>query len=171
MQQRSRRQSPACAIAAFQPPPLPGSQGLAGPVRASRPRSRSTRLNDVAQQFLQEAQKSGMFIFLDNDLKIDQPQATVEIDRDKAAQLGLTMSDVGSAMAVDAGRRLCQLFQPRRALLQSDPAGASSARGSMPTSCINYYIAHRQRHAGAAFDASRISPPRPCRNRSTTSSS
>jgi multidrug efflux pump len=40
-----------------------------------------------------------MFIFLDNDLKIDQPQSTVEIDRDKTAQLGLKMSDVGSAMA------------------------------------------------------------------------
>src|SRR5208282_5196825 len=42
--------------------------------------------------------KSGMFIFLDTDLKLDQPQSTVEIDRDKAAQLGLKMSDVGSAM-------------------------------------------------------------------------
>ena len=47
------------------------------------------RLNDVAQQFLQEALKSGMFIFLDSDLKIDQPQSTVDIDRDKTAQLGL----------------------------------------------------------------------------------
>ncbi|MFI5020905.1 MAG: efflux RND transporter permease subunit [Alphaproteobacteria bacterium] len=84
-------------IVAFQPPPLPGSIGL--PVQfiigTTEP---FDRLNDVAQQFLQAAVKSGMFIFLDTDLKLDQPQSTVEIDRDKAAQLGLKMSDVGSAM-------------------------------------------------------------------------
>jgi len=39
-----------------------------------------------------------MFIFMDNDLKIDQPQSTVKIDRDKAAALGLQMSDIGAAM-------------------------------------------------------------------------
>ena len=57
------------------------------------------RLNKVAQQFLQEAQKSGMFIFLDSDLKIDSPQFDVDIDRDKTAQLGLKMSDIGGALA------------------------------------------------------------------------
>ena len=29
----------------------------------------------VAQDFLREAQQSGMFIFLDNDLKFDKPQS------------------------------------------------------------------------------------------------
>jgi multidrug efflux pump len=84
-------------IAAFQPPPLPGSFGL--PVQfvivTTDPFS---RLNDVAQQFLQQAVQSGMFIFLDTDLKIDNPQSDVIIDRDKTAQLGLRMSDVGSAL-------------------------------------------------------------------------
>jgi multidrug efflux pump len=85
-------------IASFQPPPLPGSFGL--PLQfvigTTEP---FARLNDISQQFLQEATKSGMFIFLDTDLKLDQPQSTVQIDRDKAAGLGLKMSDVGSAMA------------------------------------------------------------------------
>jgi multidrug efflux pump len=40
-----------------------------------------------------------MFIFIDTDLKIDQPQSVVTIDRDKTAQLGLKMSDVGGALA------------------------------------------------------------------------
>jgi multidrug efflux pump len=39
-----------------------------------------------------------MFIFLDTDLKIDNPQSNVIIDRDKTAQLGLKMSDVGSTL-------------------------------------------------------------------------
>ena len=55
------------------------------------------RLNEVARQFLQQSLQSGMFIFLDTDLKIDNPQSTVAIDRDKTAQLGLKMSDYEAA--------------------------------------------------------------------------
>ena len=85
-------------IVAFQLPPLPGSQGL--PIQFVIDTTNSfTRLNDVSQRFLEAAIKSGMFLFLDTDLKLDNPQSTVVIDRDKTAQLGLRMSDVGSAMA------------------------------------------------------------------------
>ena len=56
-------------------------------------------LNTQAQAFLAEAQRSGMFLFLDSDLKYDLPQENVEIDRDKAAQLGLTMSQIGGALS------------------------------------------------------------------------
>jgi multidrug efflux pump len=48
---------------------------------------------------MQAAQASGQFIFLDTDLKVDNPQSTVKIDRDKAAELGLKMSDIGAATA------------------------------------------------------------------------
>ncbi len=89
-------------IAVFPPPSLPGTQGL--PVQfvisTTQPYG---QLNDVANTFLQDALKSGMFIFLNSDLKINKPQSTIDIDRDKAAQLGLTMSDVGNAMASMVG--------------------------------------------------------------------
>lgn len=89
-------------VVAFQPPPLPGSNGL--PVQfvisTTQPYG---QLYDIAQKFLQDAVASGRFIFLDSDLKIDQRQASVDIDRDKAAQLGLKMSDVGGAMAAMLG--------------------------------------------------------------------
>ena len=85
-------------VVAFQPPPLPGSIGL--PVQfvigTTEP---FERLYDIAQKFLLEAQHSGNFIFLDSDLKIDNPQSNISIDRDKTAQLGLKMSDVGGALA------------------------------------------------------------------------
>ena len=85
-------------VAAFQPPPLPGSSGL--PVQFVIGTTESfDQLNTVMLQFMQEAQKSGMFIFLDTDLKYDQPQSQVDIDRDKTALLGLTMQDVGSSLA------------------------------------------------------------------------
>ena len=85
-------------VAAFQPPPLPGSIGL--PVQfvivTTEP---FERLNEVAQQFLQQSLQSGMFIFLDCDLKVDNPQSNIIIDRDKTAQLGLKMSDLGGSLA------------------------------------------------------------------------
>jgi multidrug efflux pump len=84
-------------VVAFQPPPLPGSIGL--PVQFVLVTTDPfARLYDIAQQFLQQARQSGMFIFLDCDLKIDNPQSNVIIDRDKTAQLGLKMSDVGAAL-------------------------------------------------------------------------
>jgi multidrug efflux pump len=87
---------------AFQPPPLPGSNGL--PIQVAIGTTQPfNALNTVAQQFLQTAIKSGLFIFLDSDLRIDQPQSTVEIDRDKASLLGLKMSDIGAAMGAMLG--------------------------------------------------------------------
>jgi multidrug efflux pump len=89
-------------IAAFQPPALPGSIGLPMQfvITTTDP---FDRLNEVAQQFLQKALQTGMFIFLDNDLKIDNPQSNITIDRDKTAQLGLKMSDVGGSLSAMLG--------------------------------------------------------------------
>jgi multidrug efflux pump len=85
-------------VVAFQPPALPGAFGL--PVQfVLQTTEPFERLNEVAGKFLEEAQKSGMFIFIDSDLKFDLPQTTIEIDRELAAQLGLSMRDVGNALA------------------------------------------------------------------------
>jgi multidrug efflux pump len=96
--QQQLNQIAGVRVVAFQLPPLPGSQGL--PVQFVINTTDSfSRLNGVATQFLQQALASRMFIFLDTDLRIDNPLSVVEIDRNKAAQLGLRMSDVGSALA------------------------------------------------------------------------
>jgi len=84
--------------AIFQPPPLPGAFGF--PVQfVIQTTEPFERLNDVASAFAQEAQKSGMFFFVDNDLRYDLPQSTIVIDRELTAQLGLNMKDVGSALS------------------------------------------------------------------------
>ncbi|GAB6139840.1 efflux RND transporter permease subunit [Methylosoma difficile] len=85
-------------VASFLEPPLPGSSGL--PVQFVIGSTDSfEKLHGMSQQFMQAAQKTGMFMFLDSDLKYDQPQARVNIDRDKAALLGLTMQDVGASLS------------------------------------------------------------------------
>lgn len=89
-------------LAAFQPPPLPGSSGL--PVQFVISSTESfEQLHTLTHQFMQEARKSGMFMFTDSDLKFDQPQSEITIDRDKAALLGLTMQDVGASLAAMLG--------------------------------------------------------------------
>ena len=98
IQQEVAQKVAGAQVVAFQPPPLPGSVGL--PVQfIINTTGAFGPLNEVAQNFLKEANSSGMFIFVNTDLKIDRPQSTVVIDRDKAAQLGLRMSDIGSALA------------------------------------------------------------------------
>jgi multidrug efflux pump len=100
IQQQLQRQLGAVAgqhIVAFQPPALPGAQGL--PIqfvlKSTQPIS---TLYPEAQKFLADVTASGLFLFVDSDLKVDAPQEVIEIDRDKAAQLGLTMSQVGDAL-------------------------------------------------------------------------
>ena len=85
-------------VVAFQPPTLPGASGL--PVQfAITTTGPFAQLNDVANTVLAEAKKSGMFAYVVSDLKIDQPQTTVVIDRDRIALLGLTMSEVGTSLS------------------------------------------------------------------------
>ncbi len=93
---------PGVNMVAFQPSPLPGSRGL--PVQFVIKTTESFgRLKEVSEDFLAAARNTGMFMFVDTDLKIDLPQTTVNIDRDKAAQMGLTMNDIGSALSAMLG--------------------------------------------------------------------
>jgi multidrug efflux pump len=87
----------AARVVAFQPPPLPGAQGL--PVQFVIQSTDSlARMKPVIDDFLQEVVKSGRFIFIDKDLKIDKPLAEIVIDRERAAELGLTMRDLSGAL-------------------------------------------------------------------------
>ena len=89
-------------VAAFQFPPLPGSRGLPLQIviKTTEP---FERLNDVAQAVLQKAKQSGMFFYVDTDLKLDKPQTTVTVDRDMLATLGLTQQDLGAALSAALG--------------------------------------------------------------------
>ena len=107
---RKLNQIAGSQIAVFQPPPLPGARGL--PIQFVITTTESfDKLYAVSQQFLQDAQKSGQFIFLQSDLRIDLPQTRIEIDRNMAAQLGLTMQDIGSALSAMLGGGYVNFFE------------------------------------------------------------
>ena len=85
-------------LALFQPPPLPGSFGqlpIGYVIKTTRPFS---ELNEVSDSFLGRVRASGLFAYADRDLKIDLPQSTIVLDRDKVAALGLDMTKIGAVL-------------------------------------------------------------------------
>src|SRR3989441_5225022 len=76
------------------PPPLPGGGDFPGDfviASAAEPQ----QLGELAKQLAQKAFASGLFIFADADLKVDQPQAEVVFDRDKLRSQGVDLSQAG----------------------------------------------------------------------------
>jgi hypothetical protein len=57
----------------------------------------------IARKFKEDAFRTGKCIFLDSDLKIDQKQSILMIDRDRIAQVGLKMNDIVAALATLLG--------------------------------------------------------------------
>ena len=89
-------------VAAFQPQPLPGASGL--PVQFVITTTEPfKRLDAVARDVMERARASGKFYFLDADLKLDKPQASLVVDRDKISALGMTQQDVANAVGAAMG--------------------------------------------------------------------
>jgi multidrug efflux pump len=131
-------------VVSFPPSPLPGGVGL--PVQfvigTTEP---FAQLNDITQTFLGQALASGLFIFLNTDLRIDNPQVTIEIDRSKAALMGLKMSDVGGAMASMLGGGYVNYFGLDGRSYKVIPQVQQRSRLN-PSQILNYYV----RTAGGA---------------------
>jgi len=122
-----------------QPPPLPSNFGA--PVQFIISTTESyDRLNTVVQGFMAEVRKTGKFPFyLDTDLKLDRPQVSVEIDRDKTALMGLSMSDVGNALSSMLGGGYVNYFSMEgrsyRVMAQADQPYRLN-----PSQLLDYYI-------------------------------
>src|SRR6478672_8424667 len=69
------------------PPPLPGGGDFPVDFVIASP-AEPQQLVDFANQLVQKAMTSGIFIYADSDLKYDQPQAEVVFDRDKVRAQG-----------------------------------------------------------------------------------
>ena len=90
-------------IFGFNLPALPGTgEGLPFAFVINTPNDYESLL-DVAQRVKERAEKSGKFAFLDIDLAFDKPEVVVDIDRAKAAQMGVSMDVLGSTLATLLG--------------------------------------------------------------------
>ncbi|NOY12629.1 MAG: MMPL family transporter [Deltaproteobacteria bacterium] len=136
--QKELSQIAGVRVVSFQPPSLPGSHGL--PIQfVIQTTEPFERLYQVADKFLQEAQKSGRFIFLDSDLKYDLPRAEVVIDRNLAAQLGLSMRNVGGILSSMLGGGYVNYFSLKGRSYKVIPQVAQRFRLNTDQ-LMNYYL-------------------------------
>ncbi len=85
--------------AVFPPPSLPGSGGGLPFQFVITTGESYERLNDVANELQGKAMQSGNFMFLQKSIDFDRPVTRVKVDRDRVADLGLSMQDVGQALS------------------------------------------------------------------------
>jgi len=91
---------PALSIFAIEPPSLPSPGGGGAPVSmvigSTGP---IENLGELADEIISRAMATGRFIFMDSDLDFDQPRVDLNIDRDKAAQMGIDMATLTADLA------------------------------------------------------------------------
>lgn len=83
---------------AIVPPPLPGGGGGTPIQFVIKTTNDFQSLLDVSNKLTEKAKKSGLFIYVDNSLKFNQPQIVMNINRSKASEMGLDMQAVGSSL-------------------------------------------------------------------------
>jgi multidrug efflux pump len=125
-------------VAVFQFPALPGSQGL--PLQFVITTTEPVEnLYEVASAVKEKAEASGLFFFIDNDLKLDKPQATLNIDRDMVADMGLTQQDVGSPLGAALGGGYVNYFSIAGRSYKVIPQVLQKNRLN-PDQVLDYYV-------------------------------
>jgi multidrug efflux pump len=125
--------------AAFVPPSLPGAGGGLPVTFVVSSTADHARVAEVAGELLQRALKSGKFIYATNDLEYDQPQTDIVIDKDKAALLGISMSQIGADLGSMLGGGYVNRFSIEGRAYKVIPQVTRSSRLT-PAQLENYYI-------------------------------
>lgn len=64
------------------------------------------KLNEVIPAFLEEANKTGVFDFIEVDLKFNKPEISIDIDREKARDLGVSVRNIAQTLQLSlSGQR------------------------------------------------------------------
>ena len=102
-------QIPGVRVISLVPPALPGGGGFPVDfVLAST--AEPERLTAFANELVQKAFTSGLFMFADSDVKFDQPQAEVVFDRDKLRSQGVDLSQAGKDLSTMLGGNYVNRF-------------------------------------------------------------
>jgi multidrug efflux pump len=92
------------------PPALPGGGNFPVEVVLAST-AESSEILGFARQLQEKAAKSGIFAFPPLiDVKIDQPESAIEIDREKVAELGLNLQQVGQDLGAAIGGNFVNRF-------------------------------------------------------------
>ena len=85
-------------------PPSLGSQSTS-PVEYVLQADSYNELNKAVGTMMGEASKLGYLINMDSDLRLNKPQLDIDIDRERASHLGVSVTDIGSTLETLLGGR------------------------------------------------------------------
>lgn len=126
-------------VAAFQLPSLPGG-GSGLPIQFVITTTEDPyKLNEVLQNVLSEAYATGIFAYIDPDLKIDQLQTDIIIDKDKAYELGVDMKSLSNMLGAALSENYINYFNLSGRSYQVIPEMTRKQRVSA-NDLMNYYI-------------------------------
>jgi len=98
------------SVFAFNLPPLPGSTGGLPVQMVINSPTDFQRVFTTMEKIKDRARRSGLFMVVDSDLAFNSPSVHLKIDRSKANDLGITMADVGSTLALLVGENYVNRF-------------------------------------------------------------
>lgn len=92
-------------------PPSLGGRFSSSPVEYVLQADDYEQLNQAVGIMMGEASKLGYLINLDSDLRLNKPQLDIDIDRERASGLGVSVADIGSTLETFLGGRVVTNFK------------------------------------------------------------
>jgi multidrug efflux pump len=92
-------------------PPSLGGSFNSSPVEYVLEADSYEQLQTAVQSVMGQARQLGYLINLDTDLRLNKPQLDISIDRDRAAQLGVSVTDIGTTLETYLGGRAVGNFK------------------------------------------------------------
>ena len=86
------------------------------------------QLEKVAEAVMGKARGSGLFAFVNKDLRYSRPEVSVGIDRELAARLGISMADIGETLQVMLGEAETNRFSAEGRSYKVIPQAAQNFR-------------------------------------------
>lgn len=101
---------PGVIASPFEMPSLPGAGGFAPISFVLKTTSSYADLYKETQKFLAALRQNPNIIMPQTDLKMDDPQVNIQIDRSKAGDLGISMQQIGTALSTLFGQTTSSRF-------------------------------------------------------------
>jgi len=96
-------------------------------------------IDQISREIVSEARESGLFVYVDSSLKFNRPQLRVNIDRNKAAEMGIDMSSLGETLSTFLGESQSSRFEldgrSYEVILQAEDQDRL-----LPSNLNNYYV-------------------------------
>ncbi len=92
-------------------PPSLGGQFSSSPIEYVLQANTYDELAQATGIFMGKAQQLGYLFNLDSDLRLNKPELDITIDRDRAAQLGVSVTEIGTTLETLLGGRVVSDFK------------------------------------------------------------